>query len=124
MNHPRSLGERGVPPGFMRDGISSGSTVLIGAAQICLWLGFRQLHILGCDLSYGEASGPYFYAMSALDKTHEADAKVQARRAEMHKVNGEFALFAEAVKPYGARMVNSGLGGNLDSIERVELSRL
>ncbi len=124
MNHPVTLEERGVPLGFMRGGVAAGSTVLLGAAQICSWMGFSEIYILGCDLSYDDAPTPYFYAMSELDNKHEEDSKVQARRMNMHLVNREFSALAEELEKHGTRLFNAGKGGNLTSLPRVAFPTL
>jgi hypothetical protein len=109
----------------LRAGVSgSGATVLIGASQILFFMGFSEVYVIGCDLDYGSPSGAYFYAMDALDLVHEADPNVVARRAEMQDANREFAIVRAHFEAHGRVIRNAGLGGRLETLERIAFDRL
>lgn len=114
-------GIRDVDPATgLKDG---GSTAMIGAAQILFHLGFSEVYVLGCDLSYGEGQ-TYFYAMSEQDRVHEADPKVQEARAKMVEANRHFAEVRKLFERHGRRIANAGVGGNLTTLERIEFASL
>lgn len=106
---------RGIP--------QSPATVLIGAAQVLFFMGFSEVYVLGCDLDY-ETNGKYFYQMSALDQVHEADPLVQGRRESMILANRDFAILRKHFERHGRRLINSGVGGNLEALERVPFTSL
>jgi hypothetical protein len=120
--HNRSFLDRG-PQTDLSKGICGGSTVLISAAQILFFLGFREVYIIGCDLDY-ESEGKYFYTMSARDNAHEADPAVMQRRLSMTRANAEFAIMRTFYERDGRKLFNAGLGGNLHALERCDLKQV
>jgi hypothetical protein len=106
-----------------RQGYSGGATVLVSAAQLLLFLGFAEVYVLGCDLDYG-GSAKYFYALGAKDEQHEADPSVVSRRNDMVLANEQFAIVREFYQSHGRVIRNAGLGGNLESLERVPFETL
>ncbi len=121
--HPADFHDRGYSGDFS-EGISGANTVLVAAAQILCNMGFSQIYILGCDLDYDGENGKYFYQMGELDKVHEQDGKVVQRRENMRLANRDFRDAQEALAPYGTRLFNAGVGGNLTALERVEFVQL
>ncbi|AJY47212.1 hypothetical protein [Martelella endophytica] len=98
--------------------VPGGQTVLLSAAQIALWLGYRQILIIGCDLDY-QSPAPYAYAISKEERA--------ARRNEIKMVestNRAFALLDRKARRNGQSIVNAGIGGKLDSLERADFESL
>lgn len=122
LSNPQRFVDRGmvIDP---RHGYSGGATVLISAAQLLLFLGFDEVYILGCDLDYG-GTAKYFYALGARDEQHEADPSVIARRNDMVLANRQFEIVRDFYQAQGRVIRNAGLGGNLDSLERVAFESL
>jgi hypothetical protein len=104
-------------------GYGSCGTVMIIALQILYFLGYDEVYVAGVDLDYG-GEQPYFYAMTGKDNVHEADQKVQARRPLMDNANEEFAFARVAFEQNGRLLANAGVGGNLNSLPRVEFNSL
>lgn len=122
VSHPLDIEERGcsLDPCW---GYSSGSTVLVFAAQLMLFLGFEEIIIIGCDLDYG-GDAKYFYALEDKDLVHEADPLVVERRQDMILANRHLAIVREFVETQGSRIVNAGVGGNLEALPRVDYTDL
>ncbi len=104
-------------------GVGSDATVLLFAAQVLYFLGFKAVYVMGCDLSYS-GTDHYFYAMGEKDYAHEQDPKVVAARASMVRANAQFAIAGKAFDAAGRTLANAGHGGNLDSIPRVDFDGL
>jgi hypothetical protein len=114
-------GIHGVSPKY---GISDGgSTSLIGAAQLLFFLGFSEVYVIGCDLSYGSAQ-TYFYAMDSRDLEHEADEKVQEARRKMMLANEHFATVRDLFERSGRSLMNAGVDSNLTALPPVDFASL
>lgn len=122
INSPRKL-VAGEPVPDLSDGVVTGASVLLSGAMVLDFMNFEEIFLIGCDLEYAPAK-PYFYAVGALDATHERDRKVIAKRGEMVDVNGEFAVLRAHFEQNGRRIQNAGVGGQLDSLQRVDFASL
>ena len=109
--------KRGFQP-HAENGLGNDSSVLVFAAQLGFHLGFAAINVMGCDLDYG-APNTYAYAMTEADHAHEASAEVQARRRAMVNANAEFAILRTHFEAAGRRLINCGVGGKLEALERV-----
>jgi len=110
-----------IPP--ISEGLVTGPSVLLSAAVLLEFLGFSPIYVIGCDLDY-ESGAKYFYRSEAIDLVHEADPIVMGRRNGMLSVNDHFAVLREAFERRGGAILNAGLGGNLNSLPRVEFETL
>jgi hypothetical protein len=123
MGHPQTLMEKG----FTRDpwhGYGDASTVALWAVQIMHYMGFSEIYVLGVDLDY-QSQGPYFYALGEKDRAHENDPKVKERRAAAFPhADREFALALRAMQADGRKLVNAGVGGQLNALPRVNFEAL
>lgn len=102
-------------------GLGNDASVLVFAAQLAYHLGFDTVNVMGCDLDYS-APNVYAYAMSDTDRAHEASAEVQDRRRAMVNANAEFAEVRRHFDADGRRIVNCGVGGKLETLERVSFA--
>lgn len=98
-------------------GLGNDASVLVFAAQLAYHLGFQTVNVIGCDLDYS-APNAYAYAMTETDRAHEASAVVQDRRRAMVNANAEFAEVRRHFEADGRRIVNCGVGGKLETLER------
>lgn len=99
--------------------VAGGQTVLLSAAQIALYLGYREIYIIGCDLNY-RAPQAYAYAISAeqRQKTVRNDEKM------ITNTNAAFLRLRREAEPYGILIANAGIGGNLESLPRRDFETL
>jgi hypothetical protein len=107
----------------VRDALVTGTSVLPASAILLEHLGFSPIYVIGCDIDY-DTAGAYFYPMDAQDEIHEQDPKVIARRLEMVHVNAEFATLRRALERKGRAIFNAGLGGNLQTLPRIDFADL
>lgn len=121
-SNPRKL-TAGQPVPDMSEGLVFASSVLVSTAVLLDFIGFEEIYVIGCDLDYSSA-GEYFYAAGRLDRIHEADPVVAAKRRNLAQVNGQFAILGGDLERRGRRIVNAGLGGNLDTLPRADFANL
>jgi hypothetical protein len=120
--HVAKIGESlDLPP--VEEGIVRANSVLLTGAVLLEYLGFSPIYVIGCDLDY-EGAGKYFYELGTFDVMHENDPKVIKRRHGMGNVNEQFATLRHAFERKGRRLLNAGVGGRLESLERVEFASL
>jgi hypothetical protein len=110
-----------LPP--IDEGVVRAGSVLLTAAVLLDYLGFSPIYVIGCDLDY-ETAGKYFYELGTLDVTHENDPKVIERRPGMVTVDEQFAILRRTFEGRGHRLFNAGIGGKLESLERVDFATL
>ncbi|WP_151671419.1 6-hydroxymethylpterin diphosphokinase MptE-like protein [Nitrincola schmidtii] len=101
-------------------GIGNDSSVLLFAAQTLIYLGYRNIIIIGCDLSY-DPKQKYAYKMSQDDLEHEQNKITQMKRLDMMNGNEEFKILQNHAKRYGVKFYNAGHEGNLTSLERINI---
>lgn len=122
INNPRKLAA-GQPIPDLQDGVVTGSSVLISAAVLLRYMGFETIYVIGCDLDY-QSAGAYFYDMQDADLAHEDAPDVAARRRNVITVDAQFAILRADFERQGQRIYNAGLGGDLDSLPRVDFASL
>jgi hypothetical protein len=110
-----------LPP--IREGVMKGPSVLLSAAILLEYLGFSPIYVLGCDLDY-DSGDKYFYDMKAIDLTHEADPRIIGRRKGLPTIDAHFAVLRRVFERNGHRLVNAGIGGNLNSLPREDFRSL
>lgn len=113
--------KRGFQP-QMNLGIGNDSSVISFAVQICYFLGFQNVFIIGCDLDINY-NYSYAYEMSDTDRQHESLPETQAKRASLPRTNDEFRVIRAQFEAVGRGIFNCGVGGNLTSIPRMDFSR-
>lgn len=97
-------------------GIYRGFTVLLDAVQLAFFMGFAEVYIMGCDLSY-EGPQTHVYGTGAYEQRRRNDMPVA-------KVLRAMAVAAAVFQRHGRILANAGVGGCLDTIPRVEFSSL
>lgn len=109
--------------GYYKDislGIGNDSSVLIFATQVLAYLGYSQIYIIGCDLSYNEVY-KYAYEMTEKDLEHEKNEITIAKRKDMIRTNLEFKILRTRLEEIKIKIYNAGIGGNLNSLKRIKL---
>ncbi|PRX11727.1 UNVERIFIED_ORG: hypothetical protein BCL66_101221 [Martelella mediterranea] len=100
-------------------GVAGGHTVLLSAAQIALFLGYREIYIIGCDLNY-QTSQVYAYNLAGDgDGKAARDDKLMAANT-----NAGFRRLLQDAEPTGVLIANAGIGGYLLSLPRVNFENL
>src|SRR5688572_672394 len=122
IGNPRKLTAGQVVPD-LADGVVTGPSILLSAVHLLQAMGFAEIHLIGCDLDY-DSGGPYFFGLDETDAAHEKSPDIVARRKDMSEVNGQFAVLRANLEPNGKKIFNAGLGGNLESLPRVDFESL
>ena len=99
-------------------GVGNDSSVLCFAAQICFYLGFEEVFVIGCDLSY-EQGNEYAYEMTEADKFAESSTKTQEKRNALTNTNDEFAIIRQTFEQDNRSIFNCGIGGRLEALPRL-----
>ena len=103
-------------------GLGNDSSVILFGIQILVHMGFKEIYIIGCDLDY--SGSKYGYAMSNQDILHEEKEVTQRKRRKSNVTNEEFKILQKALNVKRVKLFNAGVGGNLNSIQRVDFSSL
>jgi hypothetical protein len=108
--------------GFQDDvskGLGNDSSVMVFSLQVLYYLGVRNVYIVGCDLSY-DGDVPYAYALDDSDWKHEKSQVTQQKRQALKNTASEISICDGYFRSRGGRVYNCGVGGNLNSIERLD----
>src|SRR5262249_47172593 len=97
-------------------GVYRGFTVLLDAAQIAFMMGCREVYVIGCDLDYHQAE-THVYGTGPIEQQ-------RLNVMPIPKVLAAMAVAARFFERHGRVFANAGMGGRLDSIPRVNYSRL
>lgn len=98
-------------------GTSRNGTVVLDAAQIAIHLGFREIYVMGVDLTAPAAGPTHFFGSGKYE---------QSRLGEMDhdNVNRSFAVARQRIEALGGTFRNAGIGGNLTALDRVAFADL
>lgn len=94
----------------LSEGLYRGFTVVLDTVQIAYHMGFTEVYLVGCNLSYA-AERTHFYATGAYEN---------ARRNEMPipRVFKSFEVARRVYESSGRRLVNVTVGGALEVLPR------
>ena len=95
--------------------------MLLFASQILTYLGYKKIFILGCDLTY-DPNEKYAYTMDSTDLEHEKNSLTIKKRLNIPNGDKEFSILQDHLKCHGVTLYNVGIGGNLNSIHRIDLA--
>jgi hypothetical protein len=97
-------------------GMYRGYTAILDAAQLAYFMGCTEVYIIGCDLDYHQ------------DTTHAyGTGAMEQRRIDVMPIPRTLTAMtvaAEAFRRDGRVLANAGVGGRLDTIERVDYDSL
>ncbi len=97
-------------------GAYRGFTVVLDAVQLAYFMGFAEVHIIGCDLDY-QASQTHIYGTGAYEQRRINDMPIS-------RVLQAMTVAAEVFRRDGRVLSNAGVGGRLNNIPRVSFTSL
>ena len=100
--------------------IYGGNTVIYDTMQIAVYMGFREIIILGVDMTQtgqGE-SIPHFYKISNQEKER------QLTKGNIENPLKAFSIAKEVAQKQGVKILNATRGGNVEIFERVNFEDL
>jgi hypothetical protein len=97
-------------------GIYRGYTSILDAAQLSYFMGCTEVYIIGCDLDYHQET-THAYGTGAMEQSRRDVMPIPRALQAM-------TVAAEAFRRDGRLLANAGVGGRLDSIERVAFDSL
>lgn len=109
-----------------------GGTVAYFALQLAAWMGFKEIYIIGVDLSYVVPESTIKRGAvleSTEDDINHFEKDYFGKGKKWHIPNPERMLRAfnkskESLKELDIKTYNAGIGGNLDCFERVKFEKL
>lgn len=103
----------------MYQGIYMGSTVVYDAIQIAFYMGFREIYLLGVDMTSGircEEEGSHFYKIPDKKEVLGLGNILEARQC--------LAYAGKKIDELGKKLRNATRGGELNEVTRVEFDQL
>lgn len=100
-------------------GIYIGNTVVYDALQIALYMGFREIYLLGVDMTSGvmpQDEGAHFY------KT--PDPNEDLGKGDVPRARRNLGYAAKVMEQFGAKLRNATRGGELEEVERVDFDTI
>ncbi len=100
-------------------GVYIGNTVVYDAIQIALYMGFREIYLLGVDMTTGiryEEEGSHFYKSPNLNENLGKGNTPEARKC--------LGYAGKVIEQIGGKLRNATRGGELDELERVDFDSL
>jgi len=120
----RSLGH--LQPGYSLDiskGIGGSATIITESLQIIMYMGFKEVYLLGCDCDY---SGVHQFH-GGKNKHVEKDEKVDSYVSSMKPIYQMFDAYKIIKKQFennNRHIYNSTVGGKLEVFERKSLEEI
>lgn len=96
-----------------------GSTVVYDAIQIAFYMGFREIYLLGVDMTSGircEEEGSHFYKIPDKKEVLGLGNILEARQC--------LAYAGKKIDELGKKLRNATRGGELNEVTRVEFDQL
>jgi glycosyltransferase involved in cell wall biosynthesis len=100
--------------------IITGRTVVLEALQIAIYMGFKEIYFIGVDLNF-TAAERHFYRPN--EEENKPEYTRWANENTMSMINN-FKSANSILSKNGIKIYNAGIGGNLNTIERVDYSSL
>jgi hypothetical protein len=113
--HGLILRARGFPPDISKQVYGGGGTVIIPCLQVCFFLGFKEVYLLGCDCSYSNGAAHFDSQPASFGK---GDSK---EKRHWDKVFDAFRICKKEFEKDGRHIYNATLNGNLEVFERKSL---
>jgi hypothetical protein len=98
-------------------GTPRGKTVVLDAIQIAVHLGFREIYVIGVDLSAPATGASHFYGTGAFEQR-------QLGQMPVVDVIQAFAVARSRIEALGGTLKNAGVGGNLTTLDRISYENL
>lgn len=97
------------------------SSVVHVIIQICVYMGFNEIYLLGCD-----CTNPFQHSSVADFSQEELENNVDFRRADYNCYTfiEDYKVAKKFAEKHGVRIYNATRGGNLEVFERVDLDKV
>ena len=102
------------------DFVSTGHTVLFEACQFAIYMGFKEIYLLGTDCSYGTGKN-HFYTGDISEIKGKAE---NPHEEEGYKMTLAFGALYQYCESHNIKMRNATRGGMLESVPRVNFDSL
>jgi len=120
------------PPGFGLNAlrkIYSGRTVIYAFIQICCFMGFREIYLLGVDFNFAEPSQKKGQVLISEGESNHFHPNYRTpgekwNEPRLHHQKKAFEEAAKNVEKMGGRIYNATRGGHLEVFPRVNFSEL
>lgn len=106
-------------------GFSDGRTVTFDAIQLAIYMGFREIYLLGIDFNYArvlDESGHYQVREGVTD--YFSNKTYQTSRLVIGPVSHAYAAARQYCDTHGIIIRNATRGGKLEAFERVDFDML
>ncbi|MBN1197433.1 MAG: DUF115 domain-containing protein [Candidatus Aminicenantes bacterium] len=97
-------------------GINSGHSVVLDAIQVCFYMGFSEVYLIGCDFDYSQKE-THFYGAGELETQRKAVMPIE-------KVFSSFKVANEVFLKHKRQLFNASKGGALEELCRVEFDKV
>jgi hypothetical protein len=95
-------------------------TVVLYMLQVAVWMGFKEIYFIGIDNNFGSKKNLHWYK----DSTQEQKNMESWNFNPSESNNIAFKNAYNILKMKGVNIYNAGIGGELNSIPRVEYTNL
>ena len=108
------LRARGFPPDISKQIYGGGGTIMIPCLQVCFYLGFKEVYLLGCDCSYAGKSVHF-------DSQHSAFSGGSKEEKHWNQVFDAYRICKKEFEKDNRVIYNVTPSGSLDVFERRNL---
>lgn len=109
-------------PDFSYDfakGVYGGSTVVYSGIQMAIYMGFKEIYLLGTDCNYSfSAKSTHFYTDSKEERSNKEQEKMGLKMIHDYEIAKKYA------DKCGVKIYNATRGGMLEVFERVDFDSL
>lgn len=103
------------------DFVSSGHTVLFEACEFAIYMGFKEIYLLGTDCSYNNNKN-HFYTQYASEIKGKSEKDIPIEYGI--RMGLSFGALYEYCEKHGIKMRNATRGGMLETLPRVDFDSL
>jgi hypothetical protein len=103
------------------DFVSAGHTVLFEACQFAIYMGFKEIYLLGTDCAY-DKNITHFYSSYASEIKGKSEKNIPIEYG--YRMALSFGALYKYCEEHGIKMCNTTRGGMLDTVPRVDFDSL
>ena len=107
------LQKKALPEDISKKVYGGGGTIIVPCLQVCFYLGFKEVYLVGCDCSY--SGDVHFKGNERIPFTGTKEKKHWA------KVFKSYEILRREFEKNNKKIYNSTMGGNLEVFERKNL---
>lgn len=104
-------------------GIFDKYTITNVAIEIAIFMGFREIYLIGVDNDY-RGSRPYCYSDMGNEVENQPDKREEGAHASYVAMTQAYEFMAKETKAHGIHVYNATRGGRLEAFERVDFDTL